>query len=97
MYVKDDICYAGSLAENIKVIEVKPLRGGILLVTFSTGERRLFDTTLLKGEAFKPLADDKVFSQPVIFHGAITWNDGEIDIAPEKVYIDSYVYDDMAI
>ena len=97
MYVKDEVCYAGSLAENIKVTEAKPLRGGMLLVTFSTGERRLFDTTLLKGAAFKPLADESVFNKLVIFHGAITWNNGEIDIAPEKVYMDSYVYDDVAV
>ena len=97
MYVKDEVCYAGSLAENIKVTEAKPLRGGMLLVTFSTGERRLFDTTLLTGTAFKPLSDESVFNKPVIFNGAIPWNNGEIDIGPEKVYIVSYVYDDVAV
>ena len=54
MYIKDDICYAGELQENIKVTEAKPLRGGMMLITFSTGEKRLFDTTMLIGEAFKP-------------------------------------------
>ena len=38
MYIKDDICYAGELKENIKVTAVKPLRGRMMLVTFSTGE-----------------------------------------------------------
>ena len=41
MYVLDDICYAGEFRENIKVVEAKPLRGGMMLVTFSTGEKRL--------------------------------------------------------
>ncbi len=97
MYIMNDICYAGELTDGIKVIEAKPLRGGIMLVTFSTGEKRLFDTTTLQGSAFKPLADEKVWSDPVLFHGVITWNNGEIDIAPETVYRDSYAYNCDAI
>ena len=45
MYIKNGICYAGKMQEDIRVTEAKPLRGGMLLVTFSTGEKRLFDTT----------------------------------------------------
>ena len=97
MYILNDICYAGELQEGIKVTEVKPLRGGIMLVTFSTGEKRLFDTTLLQGSAFAPLADEKIVSNPVLFHGVITWNNGEIDIAPETVYRESYAYESLAI
>ena len=94
MYVIDDICYAGELVDDIKITGAKPLRGGILLVTFSTGEKRLFDTTKLEGEVFEPLADEKIFSNPVIYDGVITWNNGEIDIAPEAVYQKSYAYSD---
>ncbi len=97
MYVMDDVCYAGELKKDIKVTAVKPLRGGMMLVTFSTGEKRLFDTTKLEGSAFAPLADEKVFNNPELFHGVITWNNGEIDIAPETVYRDSYSYDDVAM
>jgi len=97
MYILNDICYAGQLQEGIKVTEARPLRGGMLLVTFSTGEKRLFDTTTLQGPAFAPLADEEVFSHPVLFHGVITWNDGEIDVAPETVYRNSYAYEDMAM
>ena len=97
MYILNDICYAGEMQEGIKVTEVKPLRGGIMLVTFSTGEKRLFDTTLLQGSAFAPLADEKIVSNPVLFHGVITWNNGEIDIAPETVYRESYAYESLAI
>jgi hypothetical protein len=97
MYIKDDVCYAGELQDDIKIVEAKPLRGGMMLVTFSTGEKRLFDTTLLKGAAFEPLANDDVFRHPVLFHGVITWNNGEIDIAPEFVYEHSYTYDSVAM
>ena len=46
MYIIDDVCYAGEKTQNIKVKEAKVLRGGMLLLTFSTEEQRLFDTTL---------------------------------------------------
>ncbi|MBQ9195710.1 MAG: DUF2442 domain-containing protein [Clostridia bacterium] len=97
MYIVNDICYAGKMQEGIKVADVKPLRGGMMLVTFSTGEKRLFDTTTLQGSAFAPLADEEIFSKPVLFHGVITWNNGEIDIAPETVYRDSFAYESMVM
>lgn len=96
MYVKDDICYAGRFEEGIRITEAKPLRGMMLLVTFSTGEQRLFDVTRLDGAAFLPLRDEKIFRNMEIFHGVITWNNGEIDIAPETVYRESYAYDSGA-
>lgn len=94
MYIKDGICYAGEIRDGIKVVDCKPLRGMMMLVTFSTGEKRLFDASLLTGGAFESLKDEKVFSSPILFHGVITWKDGEIDIAPETVYEDSYAYSD---
>ena len=97
MYVKNDICYAGKLEDGIRVTEAKPLRGMMLLVTFSTGEKRLFDATRLEGTAFLPLKDEKVFQDIEIFHGVITWKDGEIDVAPETVHLDSYAYDSEAV
>ena len=97
MYIKDDVCYTGTLQDDIKVTEAKPLRGGMMLITFSTAEVRLFDTTLLEGEVFKPLKDDAVFHHPVLFRGVITWDNGNIDIAPEYVYKHSYTYDSAAV
>lgn len=93
MYIINDICYAGEIKEGIKVTEAKPLRGRMLLVTFSTGEKRLFDTTILKGSAFEPLENESIFQDIHIFHGVITWLDGEIDVSPEKVYVESFAYE----
>lgn len=93
MYIIDDICYADSPETDIKIVSAKPLEGRMLLVKFSSGEIRLFDTTLLKGSAFAPLDEEEVFNSISIFHGIITWNNGEIDIAPETVYAQSYPYD----
>ena len=92
MYIRNGICYAGKIEDDIRITDVRPLRGMMMLVTFSSGEKRLFDASLLTGGAFEPLKDEKVFFSPSLFHGAITWNDGEIDIAPETVYEDSYPY-----
>ena len=59
--------------------------GGMLLVTFSTGEKHLFDTTQLKGSAFEPLKDKRIFSRPVLFHGVITWQN-ERSILPRNTH-----------
>ena len=93
MYIVNGICHAGELVPGIKVKEAKPLIGGMMLVTFSTGERRLFDTTLLKGQVYEPLANYEIFSKPVILDGIITWDNGKIDISPETVYQESYPYE----
>lgn len=97
MYIKDDICYAGRLEDGIKVIEAKPLKGMVLLVTFSTGEKRLFDATRLTGSAFEPLRDEDIFRDVELFHGIVTWKHGEIDIAPETIYRESYAYESDAV
>lgn len=93
MYIVDGICYAGNDAKEIRVQDAKPLRGGMLLVTFETGEKRLFDTSQLTGSAFEVLKNEEIFENLRIFHGVITWMNGEIDIAPETVYEQSYPYD----
>ncbi len=95
MHIINGICYADEMTDGIKIIDAKPLTGGMMLVAFSTGEKRLFDTTKLDGAAFEPLKDKDVFNNPVIFHGVITWANGEIDIAPETVYRDSYAYNSI--
>ena len=62
MYIIDDVCYAGEAVPDIKVKEAAMLRGGMLLITFSTGEQRLFDTTLLTGVAFDTLKNEKTLT-----------------------------------
>lgn len=93
MYEINGICYAGKCDEGIKIQEAKVLNGGMMLVTFSTGEKRLFDTTSLKGTAFEPLKNESVLRNFELFHGVLTWDDGKIDIAPETVYEESFSYE----
>ena len=41
---------------------------------------------------YNELNKAKTFKDISIFHGVMTWKDGEIDIAPETVYEESYPY-----
>ena len=65
-------------------------------IELASGEKRLYDATpLLDYPAFQPLKDDSVFKNAKVEHGVVVWLDGEIDIAPETMYHDSYAYDEM--
>lgn len=94
MYEINGICYAGKYKEGIKISTAKVLQGGMMLVTFDTGEKRLFDATSIKGSAFEPLKNEEILRNFSIFHGVLTWKNGEIDIAPETVYYDSLAYEE---
>ena len=97
MFVIDGVAYAGQPARDMTVVEVKPLPDLCMLVTFSTGETRLFDATvLLKGPAFAPLLNEDVFFNPVVDGGVCTWNGGAIDVAPEFMYENSFAYEEAA-
>lgn len=68
-----------------------------MLVTFSTGETRLFDaSSLLEMPVFAPLRSNEVFSGFAIDHGAVSWAGGDIDLAPETMYKMSYAYERIA-
>jgi len=97
MYVFNGFVCGGEPSEQIKIISVKPLNDMIMLLTFSNGETRLFDATILSGEVFEPLKEDSIFRNPIIDHGIVTWSDGEIDCAPEFMYKNSYAYDVMMV
>ena len=45
MFVLNGIVYASEKRNDIEVISVKPLDDMIMILTFSTGEQRLFDAT----------------------------------------------------
>ena len=77
--------------------EYRRIRNHMLLLTFSTGEKRLFDATrLLSMSAFSPLADEDVLKAFEIDHGVLTWQNGAIDIAPEALYRESFAYEQRA-
>lgn len=42
MFILDGIVYASERPETVQIVSVKPLDDMMLLLTFSTGEQRLF-------------------------------------------------------
>lgn len=96
MFIKDGIAYAAAPMKEIQILSVKPLDDKMMILTFASGEKRLYGATpLLDYPAFQPLKDDNVFKNAKVEHGVVVWLDGEIDIAPETMYHDSYAYDEM--
>lgn len=96
MFIANGIAYAGNKTQEISVQSVKPLDDMMMIVTFSSGEKRLYDATqLLTFPVFQPLKDEKVFKNAKVEYGVVTWNDGEIDIAPETLYDNSYEYPEI--
>ncbi|MGN0407353.1 MAG: DUF2442 domain-containing protein [Bacteroides sp.] len=97
MFEINGIIYASELNGSIKVVDAKVTDHLMMLITFSNGEKRVFDATILSGSAFTPLEDDSVFEDFKIVHGAITWMDESIDCAPEYMYSHSFAYDEMFV
>ena len=90
MFVIDGVAYAGQPTRDMAAVEARPLPGLRMLVTFSTGETRLFDASvLLKGPAFGTLRSEDVFLSPRIEGGVCTWDGGSLDVAPEFMYENS--------
>ena len=73
MFTLNGIVYASEKPENIQIVSAIPLDDMMMLLTFSTGERRLFDATVLTGPAFEPLKDEKVFKNCQVVDGIVTW------------------------
>ncbi len=94
MYFYNGFVYGGEPKETLKVDRVKSLPDRMMLISFSNGETRLFDASVLNGPAFKGLEDEDIFMSPTVDHGVITWMDGEIDCAPEFMYHNSYEYEE---
>jgi len=90
MVVRNGMCYADSRAPVLKIVQARSRGGHELDVLFSNGDRRLFNgKSLLAGEVFAPLADEKVFNDYRLDYETLTWLDGEVDVAPEFVYENS--------
>lgn len=76
----------------IQIVAAKPLDNMMMLLSFSTGEQRLFDATVLTGSVFAPLQDEKIFLDCKVVDGVVTWMDEDIDCAPEYMYQNSFAY-----
>lgn len=97
MYISNGIVYAGEPIAGMQLVDASYLGNRMLLLTFSTGEKRLYDATgLLSMPAFEPLANEDSLKAFEIDHGVLTWQNGAIDIAPETLYRESFAYEQRA-
>ena len=99
MYISYGMVYGEKLDVPVRIASVQVLDDMMMILTFTTGERRIFDATSLRGPVYEPLRDPAVFRTASLDHGMVTWQDGEIDCAPEYMYDHSFEYsaDEMAI
>lgn len=95
MFILNGIVYASEKPQNMQIISAKPLDDMMMILTFSTGEQRLFDATVLTGSAFAPLSDPEIFNSCRIVDGIVTWMDEDIDCAPEYMYENSFPYNNI--
>ena len=95
MYVLDDIAYSNEYnSENLKIVSFKVVSELCMLVTFSNGEKKIFDAKyLIKYPIYEILKDFNVFKKAYIENGIIVWNNGKIDIGTDSVYNNSYEYE----
>ena len=66
--------------------------GGVYLIKFSNEQVRLFDTTILEGEVFKPLKNPEIYENPSLEYGIVTWNNVTIDCSPDYMFENSFEY-----
>lgn len=95
MYIVNDIVYADDFNKtNLKVTEIKIISELCILVTFSNGEKRIFDATyLLQFPVYKNLQNFDVFKNAYLENGIIVWDNGKIDISTDTLYNNSYKYE----
>lgn len=73
----------------LDVVKVEARDGHLLFLEFENGERRVFDMAELFDEKpFNRLKGSPVFAVARVGLGTVVWP-GNIDIAPETLYIDS--------
>lgn len=91
--ISENIDYGEDETGFTHIIDAVPLENQIILLQFSTGKKKLFDTTLLEGPIFEALKDNTIFNKITLDHGVVTWKNGEIDCAPEYMYVNGYDYE----
>ncbi len=71
------------------VLTAKPLPDHMLKLRYADGSQRLFDMKPLLGmKPWQRLQSVALFNQVRVAYGTVVWH-GEIDIAPETLWLDS--------
>lgn len=87
MHIKNGIAYADEAESPLKICGVRPLKKYKLWIKFTNGKEKIIDfSSELNTPAFAPLKDENIFRSAYIDYGILTWDNGNIDIAPEYLY-----------
>ncbi|GHV24663.1 hypothetical protein FACS189465_2070 [Clostridia bacterium] len=69
--------------------DVKPLEDYKILVTFDSGEKKIFDVTpYFEIKGYERLRNKDFFKTVHILYGAVAWNE-DLDLCPEDLYDNS--------
>lgn len=80
----EDICRAGRPVPTIKAVTATP--DYVLHITFSSGERRIYNARpLLSKDIFAPLREPAFFLRAFADGCSVAWSD-EIDLDPYHLY-----------
>ena len=72
-----------------RIEEVEPLDNYKLLLTFTNGEKGIFDVTkYLQDKFWAKLKDKELFKKVKVSGGSVEWETGE-DFCPDEVYENS--------
>ena len=83
----DDIINGSPLGPRVTI--ATPIDDYKLLLTFTNGERRIFDAKpLLEMSIFKPLANKSFFQSVKVAYGSVMWPQ-DIDYCPDTLYVES--------
>lgn len=67
-------------------VDVKALEGHRILITFDTGEKKVFDgTPYIKGEWYSELSDEKYLKTVRTNGYSVEWKNGQ-DLCPDEIY-----------
>ena len=85
---RDGIAYKEGKPIILRVSDIEPLSDYKLKAEFSDGTVKIYDfKQLLEYEAFAPLKDEKEFKKVTLDGGVPTWEDVNVDLSPETIYI----------
>ena len=86
MVEENGYVYADDRAPVLKIVSADLQEDWMADVRFNDGTGCRMDFgQLLETPAFRPLKDISLFLSGKVMYGTLTWNEGDIDIAPQWV------------
>ena len=86
--IKNGIMHDEGRPSTLRITRIELLAGYKIRAEFPDGTIKIYDMSkLLDTEAFKTLKDEKEFKKVTLDRGVPTWEDANVDISPETIYL----------